>query len=1240
MLDAPLTTGVDDLTATDKNPSTLKPMRIRICYTNAVALLSGVVVLACSVVRVQADYASAVLANSPLGYWRLNETSQPPAADVANNSGSLGAAATGYYVGAASHPVSGALKATTDAAASYDATAGTVTAAPYLAALNPDGAFTVEAWLNPGADTTAAAPTCPLSSGQFASPRSGWLIYQVDTGWAFRMYNENGTAFSVNLVGGPAPVVGTWSHVVAVYDGTTAYVYVNGVQAASDTPTGYVPSAGGSFYIGGRADASFWWNGQADEVAVYDTALSASVISSHYQNGISPSPATPYNQLVLASAPLAYYRLNETAWTPPTVLPVAKNLGSLGLAGDGSYNPGMQAGAPGPAFAGFGANNLAGAFNGLAGHVGTPTALNDLAQFTIMGWIKRGAVHSGRGGYFGQNDLLEFGDADSGANIEAWINAYNTNIKIPYPFRDNEWGYMVLVGDGAQVTLYTNGIAAYSIAGTATTYGSSTYLFNIGGGGIFNTAGDYFLGSVDEVALFDKALTAQQVMDTFAAATPPPWITTQPAAPARDIFVGNIVTLSVVAAGPPPLSYQWRKGTTELSGKTSANLVFNGITEADSGTYDVIVRNDNGSVTSVSVTLSVKPAETTPPTLLYATGNGLFNGVRVWFSEPLDLVSAQTASNYQLSDGVTVTSATLSAPAGYPGDNVVDLATSVQTPGHVYTLTVSGVKDQVQPANTIAAGSTIQFSSWVLSPGFLEFEVWNGLSTTDNSLANTLLKDPRFPNSPDFVSYTTSFSTRPVYPDDSHEGYGGKMSGLLLPTETADYRFFISSDDSSRLYLSNTADPQAKTLIAEETDCCDAFQEPGTPNDDGVTYPTSEPVHLVAGQRYYVEAIWKEGGGGDYCLVAWRKETDPTAAAELPVIPGQYLGIVVDPNADMTFATQPTDQLGVPATTAIEIVSQDFNTSDGGFTVTNTTPPPPGPWVYDGTAGQWVAEGGESACTGPYNSQLNSPSFTVTQDGVVALTFNHRYSFESGLWDAGQVRISVNGGPFTLVPAENFTTNGYAVGNIVGTGIANGQRAFNGDSPGYDTGAFITSKAVLGAFHTNDKLVVEFVGAWDDCSTQQVPGWVIDSMKLDLLVGAQASTFVAEATALLQGQPVTVMYQWQRNDGAGWVDIPGATGASFTIYPTEVDMRATFRVMVSQLAVPGKVIYSNVVKLVTVIPPPTLSIAKSGPGISITYTGTLQSCDTVNGTYQNVNGAPNPYVVADPTGTVFYRSAK
>jgi hypothetical protein len=677
-----------------------------------------------------------------------------------------------------------------------------------------------------------------------------------------------------------------------------------------------------------------------------------------------------------------------------------------------------------------------------------------------------------------------------------------------------------------------------------------------------------------------------------------------------------------------------------LPGQTSATLSIPSLTLADSGAYDVVVTNPYGSATSAAVTINVKPAETVPPTLAYATGNRYFNQVRVWFSEGVDPVTAQTAANYQLSGGVTVLSAAVAAAPGNPGDNEVVLTTSAQTPGTMYTLTVSNVKDQSLAGNVIAPGSTIQFSSWAIVQG-LEFEHYNNLPGAGDGDITRALQDPRvIAGTPTtYALMTGDFSTRNVFPTDANENHLVRMTGWITPTVSGQYDFFINADDAARLYLSPNEiipDPATATPIAVETDCCDAFQEPGTLNDDGVTSPTTtSPIQLTAGQRYGVLALLKEAGGGDYLRIAWRKTDDFTPAGDLQPIPAQFLSTAVDPNVDIVFTTQPSDQQSVPAT-GTEFASRNFAVNNGGMTVVNTEDKVPSePWEY--SAGEWAAGAAADSCTGPFNSRLISPAFTVPQTSDVTLSFVHRYNMEPDLWDAGQVLYSVNGGPFTPVNPGNFTANGYAAGNIIGTGPIQGQRGFNGTSPGYGSGQFITSTVLLGRFNQNDTVAVQFLMAWDDCATAEAPNWVIKSFQLTYGV-VQPVTFQAAATASRRGQSLPVSYQWQRNDGAGWVNIPNETGSSYYFVPVAADFSAQFRVLA---AVPGKSVASNPVRVSTEpVGPPEIAIARGAGGITITYTGTLQSATTVQGPYSVVAGASSPYTVPNPTDTKFFRAVK
>jgi alpha-tubulin suppressor-like RCC1 family protein len=83
----------------------------------------------------------------------------------------------------------------------------------------------------------------------------------------------------------------------------------------------------------------------------------------------------------------------------------------------------------------------------------------------------------------------------------------------------------------------------------------------------------------------------------------PPQITTQPASQSAN--VGGSVSFTVVATGDAPLSYQWRRGDSDLPTATSATLTLNPLLYDDRGDYRVVVTNTAGSVTSDIAVLSV-----------------------------------------------------------------------------------------------------------------------------------------------------------------------------------------------------------------------------------------------------------------------------------------------------------------------------------------------------------------------------------------------------------------------------------------------------------------------------------------------------------------------------------------------------------------------------------------------------------------------------------------------------------
>ena len=187
--------------------------------------------------------------------------------------------------------------------------------------------------------------------------------------------------------------------------------------------------------------------------------------------------------------------------------------------------------------------------------------------------------------------------------------------------------------------------------------------------------------------------------------------------------------------------------------------------------------------------------------------------------------------------------------------------------------------------------------------------------------------------------------------------------------------------------------------------------------------------------------------------------------------------------------------LSIGSLSAVELLSEDFNSSNGGFTqeaLGNT----PIDSLYNSVAGTWSMEGDE---TGPATNYITSPPIPVTNAAGVLVSFNHRYSIESE-WDGTALQYSIDGRPFKTVPLASFTQNGYTFGPLIGNHVLGGQDGFNGDSPGYDARTFITSIANIGGVPAGSNLVIRFLGAWDEGARgNSIPGWEIDSLLVETL---------------------------------------------------------------------------------------------------------------------------------------------
>ena len=106
-------------------------------------------------------------------------------------------------------------------------------------------------------------------------------------------------------------------------------------------------------------------------------------------------------------------------------------------------------------------------------------------------------------------------------------------------------------------------------------------------------------------------VTSRAAMLTVTATAVAPGITTQPAN--QSVQAGQSASFSVVATGSAPLTYQWRRNGTAISGATGALYKTPVTSSADNGAvYAVVVSNAVGSITSANATLTVTAAPSAP----------------------------------------------------------------------------------------------------------------------------------------------------------------------------------------------------------------------------------------------------------------------------------------------------------------------------------------------------------------------------------------------------------------------------------------------------------------------------------------------------------------------------------------------------------------------------------------------------------------------------------------------------
>jgi Zn-dependent metalloprotease len=126
--------------------------------------------------------------------------------------------------------------------------------------------------------------------------------------------------------------------------------------------------------------------------------------------------------------------------------------------------------------------------------------------------------------------------------------------------------------------------------------------------------------------------------------------------------------------------------------------------------------------------------------------------------------------------------------------------------------------------------------------------------------------------------------------------------------------------------------------------------------------------------------------------------------------------------------------------------------------------------------------------------RLDSPAYTVPANGSMRLAFDHFVATELD-YDGGNLKISVNGGPFTLVAAADFIYNPYNKTLPASDNPLSGQPAFTGADGGSVTGSWGRSIVNLTPYATPGQTVrLRYEFGTDGCGGTF--GWYIDEVRL------------------------------------------------------------------------------------------------------------------------------------------------
>jgi hypothetical protein len=410
-------------------------------------------------------------------------------------------------------------------------------------------------------------------------------------------------------------------------------------------------------------------NTQPGDFGVYSVVVSnpgGSVNSTPSLLSFTKPSGAAYEAAVIASAPRSYWRLNEAGGSPYAFDFYGGYTATYGSTLAGGVNGPLPSDWPG-----FETTNTAVQFfyNTYGSWITAPPLNLNTNTVTIAAWIN--PITDMTSNYVGlvyQRQGLTISGLSYGNSLNHlgynWNNVaadYNWDSGLTVPV--GQWSFAAVVIEPTRATVYlynTNGqSAAANVQPHAMQpFDGTTYIGTDPFGGF---GGRNFNGTIDEVSIWNRALSGDQIAALYTAATGVgvrPSVVLQPLP--TIIYVGKTNQLTLTAAGTGPYAYQWYTNGVAITnggdilGANGPTLSFTNAALGDSANYYCVVTTALGRATSSIVAVTVLPVADSPVFAAPATATYTALTNQTGFLIGCEAFGA-TEYSFNVTNGTTVT---------------------------------------------------------------------------------------------------------------------------------------------------------------------------------------------------------------------------------------------------------------------------------------------------------------------------------------------------------------------------------------------------------------------------------------------------------------------------------------------------------------------------------------------------------------------------------------------------------